>query len=230
VDGGYDGKTFLAWLYLEAQDSENALKYARENYLEHRNTRTLSLYEAAAGKKYLDSDFKRYGDIYDFNDPVIKELIEHITEFRKNNKYERQMGGTPVYPIYLFRMMGSQGIAEAYEYFKEYPDNAICRLYLAIGTERGYYGGFFQNMDEADEELIRCTQFGYPVALFETGCIFRNGRQFANALEAYSRSFNNGYPPAAMAISDMYMKGEVTGRRDKKKAAEWQRKANGGMS
>ncbi len=230
VDGGYDGKTFLAWLYLEAQNSEKAFKYARESYLEHRDTQTLSMYEAAAGKRYLDLDFKRYGDIYNFNDPIIKELIGHITDFRKNNKYERIMAGTPVYPIYLFHMMGNQGIAEAYEYFKQYPNNKIARLYLAIGTERGFYRDFFDNMEEADNELIGCTQFGYPLALFETGCIFRKGRQFANALEAYSRSYNNGYLPAAMAISDMYMKGEVTGRRDKKKAAEWQRKANGGIN
>ena len=43
----------------------------------------------------------------------------------------------------------------------------------------------------------------------------------------YMQLYSFGYNKVANVISDMYLKGQVTGKKDKKKAQEWAEKANG---
>lgn len=80
---------------------------------------------------------------------------------------------------------------------------------------------------EAVEQLEKAVGLGSQDAMFAMADIYRDNQMYTKAIELYMQLYSFGYNKVANVISDMYLKGQVTGKRDKKKAQEWAEKANG---
>lgn len=83
----------------------------------------------------------------------------------------------------------------------------------------------------SEERLMELGQtaadMGCIDAMRVMGGIYRNMGMYTKSVDLYMKLYSLGYKETANIISDMYLKGQVTGKKDKKKAKEWADKANG---
>ena len=114
---------------------------------------------------------------------------------------------------------------KALPYFK-FHDDEPSRVCMCLGTICGYYNGVLTDY-KLTEYTTELADNGYPAAQYEYSFLLRQQKYYSNALEQLMNSYKNGYLPAAKAISEMYLAGQVTGRKDRRKAAEWEKKSRG---
>ena len=90
-----------------------------------------------------------------------------------------------------------------------------------------FTGDEIDGMEPADAEpyLLTASNAGIVDAMYTLGRLYRVWSLDTKAVNMLTKAYNAGCKEAAAEISEMYLNGDVTGRCDKKKAAEWEAKA-----
>jgi TPR repeat protein len=229
VKSGYeDRESFLATLYSFIEDYENEYIYARENYFRFKNGETLKRYDSATDLWYKIKTKTVVGGVADYYDPMVKECLDQELIYNSDNSHDK-LYRLFLYPVYLFLVEGADGVMQAYDYFMNFPYFDDYEACLAIGALEGYYKDPTDKKELVDKLFELADENGpsNAIAQFGYGNIMRYNGYYSNAVEYYLKSYAKGVRRAAFCLSDMYLKGEVTGRKDKKKAAEWDRKFRG---
>ena len=77
---------------------------------------------------------------------------------------------------------------------------------------------------QSESYLLNATSAGISDAMLTLGKLYNEWDLAAKAVNMLMKAYSKGEKEAALIISDMYLNGDVTGRKDKKKAAEWKAK------
>lgn len=94
-----------------------------------------------------------------------------------------------------------------------------------IGKIAAYGESNYLEPKDAESYLITASNAGFVDAMFTLGKLYHLWQLNGKAVNMLMKAYNNGCKEAAQEISEMYKNGDVTGRKDKKKAAEWEAKA-----
>ena len=94
-----------------------------------------------------------------------------------------------------------------------------------IGKMAAY--GVIEEITPAESEsyLMTAADSGIADAMLVLGKLYRQWQFASKAISMLMKAYSNGSKEAALEISEMYLNGDVTGRKDKKKAKEWSEKA-----
>lgn len=94
-----------------------------------------------------------------------------------------------------------------------------------IGKIAAYGESNYLEPEDAESYLITASNAGIVDAMLVLGKLYHLWHLNGKAVNMLMKAYNNGCKEAAQEISEMYRNGDVTGRKDKKKAAEWEAKA-----
>lgn len=78
---------------------------------------------------------------------------------------------------------------------------------------------------ESESYLLTASNAGIADAMLVLGKLYKQWQLASKAISMLMKAYSNGVKEAAQEISEMYLNGDVTGRKDKKKAKEWSEKA-----
>lgn len=94
-----------------------------------------------------------------------------------------------------------------------------------IGKLAAY--GAIESITPAESEayLLVAANAGVGDAMLVLGKLYKQWQQASKAVSMLMKAYSKGVKEAAREISEMYLNGDVTGRKDKKKAKEWSEKA-----
>lgn len=94
-----------------------------------------------------------------------------------------------------------------------------------IGKMAAY--GVIDEITQAESEpyLLTASNAGIADAMLVLGKLYKQWQLASKAISMLMKAYSNGAKEAAQEISEMYLNGDVTGRKDKKKAKEWSEKA-----
>lgn len=200
----------IGFLYYTEKNYEKAYYYLKKRY---------DVGDTVMLRTFFDCAYKLFGNQ---TEPDIELVRIAFSCLRANipltDEHHIVLGFAYYNGIYV-----DQDIASAINHLRHCHSNpTACSI---IGTMAAYGEHPDITPAQAEPYLLTAVKAGNSNAMLTLGKLYKKWNLATKAINMLTKAYSSGEKEAAREISDMYLNGDVTGRKDRKKAAEWLKKS-----